>query len=85
MTTNFSINRRLSGIAALMVAGSVLGACAGPVTDGSTRFAENLSPGVRSDAVLSSPVTGRSSVGTCVRDTQTFAADCGGFVRYDGP
>lgn len=85
MTTIFSRYRRISGVAAVMAAGLALAACAGPLPDSPARYARNLSPGVMSDAVPSHRAIGSLDGETCAPDTQTFAADCGGFVRYDGP
>ena len=85
MTTIFSSCRRTSGLAAVMVAGLVLAACASPGTDSSVRYAENFSPRVTSDAVQPHHMAKSLKSDTCVPDTQTFAEDCGGFVQYDGP
>ena len=85
MTGIFSSCRRASGLAAVMVAGLALGACASPVTNDSARYAENLSPRVTSDAVPPHHTTKSLDGESCVPDTQTFAEDCGGFVHYEGP
>ena len=85
MTTIFPICRRIPGLAAVVAAGLARAACAGPVPDGPVRYATNLSPRVMSDAVPSHHATRGLNGETCVPDTQSFAADCGGFVRYDGP
>ena len=85
MITIFSSCRRASGLAAVMVAGLVLGACAGPVTDDPVRYAENLSPRVTSDVLPPHHIIKDLDGGSCVPDTQAFAEDCGGFVHYEGP
>ena len=85
MTTIFSSCRRTSGLAVVMMAGLALAACASSVTSSPARYAENFSPRVMSDAVLPQHVTKSLSSDACVPDTQTFAEDCGGFVRYEGP
>ena len=84
MTRIFSSCHHAPRLATVIAAGFALAACAGPMTDSPVRYAENLSPRVMSDAVRPHhAATGPSNA--CVPDTQTFAADCGGFVRYDGP
>ena len=85
MTRIFSSCRHAPGLAVVIAAGFALAACAGPMADGSVRYAENLSPRVMSDAIPTHHAAKSLSNDICVPDTQTFAADCGGFVRYDGP
>ncbi len=85
MTRIFSSCRHAPSIAVIAAAGFALAACAGPMTDGSARYAENLSPRVMSDVMPMHHAANGLSTDICVPDTQTFAADCGGFVRYDGP
>ena len=85
MTTIFSSRHRAPGLAALAAAGLVLGACAGPVTGDPILYAENVSPRVTSDAVRPHHSARSFDSQACVPDTQSFAEDCGGFVRYDGP
>ena len=85
MTMIHPHRQHMSGLAALIATGLALAACAGPTTDGPARYAQNLSPRVMSDAVAPHHRARGSGIDACVPDTQTFAADCGGFVRYDGP
>ena len=85
MTKIHSSRHHASGLAALIAAGLTLAACAGPAADGPVRYAQNLSPRVMSDAVAPHHATRSLGDAACVPDTQAFAADCGGFVRYDGP
>ncbi len=85
MTRIFSSCRYTSRVAVIAAAGFALAACAGPMTDGPARYAENLSPRVMSDAMPMHHAAKGLSNDSCVPDTQTFAADCGGFARYDGP
>ena len=85
MTRIFSSCRHAPGVAVIAAVGFALAACAGPMTDGSARYAENVSPRVMSDAMPMHHAAEGLRGDSCVPDTQTFAADCGGFVRYDGP
>ena len=85
MTRIFSSCRHVPGFAMIAAAGFALAACAGPVADSPVRYAENTSPRVMSDAVPTHHAARSFTNDICVADTQTFAADCGGFVRYDGP
>ena len=85
MTRIASFRHRSSGLAAAVTAALTLAACAGPAADGPARYAQNLSPRVMSDAVAPHHAVAARGNDACVPDTQTFAADCGGFVRYDGP
>ena len=85
MTKIISHRHHVSGLAAVIAAGMTLAACGGPATDGPARYAQNFSPRVMSDAVSSHHAAKSFRDDACVPDTQTFAADCGGIVRYDGP
>ena len=85
MTKIPSHRHHVFGLATVVAAGLALAACAGPGIDSPARYAQNASPRVMSDAVPAHHRFRSLSNDACMPDTQTFAADCGGFVRYDGP